>query len=179
MRNEPQVILVDEEDVPIGKMGKQEVHEKGLLHRAFSVFVVNNKKQILLQRRALTKYHSPGLWTNTCCSHPMPGEGTEVAAHRRLVEELGMGAQLRYLFKFIYKHEFENGLIEHELDHVFLGRESTGLSLNPEEVDGVKWMGLPEIEEDLKVNPQSYTPWFKIVFQRFAKELKDNIHDLV
>ncbi|MBN1820393.1 MAG: isopentenyl-diphosphate Delta-isomerase, partial [Prolixibacteraceae bacterium] len=116
---ETKVICVDENDNPIGEMEKMEAHEKAVLHRAFSVFIFNSKKELLLQQRSAGKYHSALLWTNTCCSHPVPGELTENAAKRRLKEEMGMNAELKFLFKFQYKAPFDNGLTEHEIDHVF------------------------------------------------------------
>lgn len=128
-----EVQLVDAEDNPNGSMEKLEAHEKGALHRALSVLIINSKKEILLQRRALGKYHSPGLWTNTCCSHPYPGEDPNEAAKRRLQEEMGMSSELTFLFKFQYKCDFENGLIEHELDHVFIGKTDDTPHLNTDE----------------------------------------------
>jgi len=133
-----EVQLVDAEDNPNGSMEKLEAHEKGALHRALSVLIINSKKEILLQRRALGKYHSPGLWTNTCCSHPYPGEDPNEAAKRRLQEEMGMSSELTFLFKFQYKCDFENGLIEHELDHVFIGKTDDTPHLNTDEAMAFK-----------------------------------------
>ena len=135
-----EVQLVDAEDNPNGSMEKLEAHEKGALHRALSVLIINSKKEILLQRRALGKYHSPGLWTNTCCSHPYPGEDPNEAAKRRLQDEMGMSSELTFLFKFQYKCDFENGLIEHELDHVFIGKTDDTPHLNTDEAMAFKWM---------------------------------------
>ena len=165
------VILVDENDQEIGSMEKQEAHEKGLLHRAFSVFVFNENKELLLQQRALTKYHSAGLWTNTCCSHPRIGETIEQAAHRRLMEEMGFDCELTSKSSFIYKAAFENGLTEHELDHILVGTFNGEISFNPTEVKNIKWISLEELEIDLIKNNQNYTAWFKIIFDNFQKSL--------
>ena len=143
------VILVDENDQEIGSMEKQEAHEKGLLHRAFSVFVFNENKELLLQQRALTKYHSAGLWTNTCCSHPRIGETIEQAAHRRLTEEMGFDCELITKTSFIYKAAFENGLTEHEFDHVLVGNFNGEISFNPTEVKNFKWINLEELQIEL------------------------------
>src|ERR1700733_15003891 len=129
-----EVILVDETDTPLGKMEKMEAHRKALLHRAFSVFIFNSKGEMLLQRRAPGKYHSGGLWTNACCSHPRPGEETSQAAKRRLFEELGFTTPLEKIFDFTYKSEFDNGLTEHEYDHVYVGQYDQGVYPNQEEV---------------------------------------------
>jgi len=166
------VILVDENDQEIGSMEKQEAHEKGLLHRAFSVFVFNENKELLLQQRALTKYHSAGLWTNTCCSHPRIGETIEQAAHRRLTEEMGFDCELITKTSFIYKTAFENGLTEHEFDHVLVGNFNGEISFNPTEVKNFKWINLEELQIDLLQNNQNYTAWFKIIFDNFQKSLQ-------
>lgn len=163
---EDQVILVDEQDKPIGNMGKLEAHQKGHLHRAFSVFIFNSKNQLLLQRRALTKYHSAGLWTNTCCSHPRPNEDTLTAANRRLNEEMGMQTNLTHKTSFIYKTNFDNGLTEHEFDHVFIGKSDSNPIINPEEVDSFKWISLEELKANIKTNPELYTSWFKIALEK-------------
>ena len=165
------VILVDENDQEIGTMEKQEAHEKGLLHRAFSVFVFNENKELLLQQRALTKYHSAGLWTNTCCSHPRIGETIEQAAHRRLMEEMGFDCDLSTKTSFIYKAAFENGLTEHEFDHVLVGSFNGEINFNPTEVKNFKWINLEELQIDLLQNNQNYTAWFKIIFDNFQKSL--------
>jgi len=165
------VILVDENDQEIGSMEKQEAHEKGLLHRAFSVFVFNENKELLLQQRALTKYHSAGLWTNTCCSHPRIGETIEQAAHRRLMEEMGFDCELNSKSSFIYKVAFENGLTEHEFDHILVGTFNGEICINPTEVKNIKWISLEELEIDLIKNNQNYTAWFKIIFDNFQKSL--------
>lgn len=164
---EEQVILVNEQDEVLGTMPKMEAHEKARLHRAFSVFVLNDKGETMLQQRAEHKYHSPGLWTNTCCSHQRVGETNIQAGKRRLQEEMGFQTDLQDLFSFIYKAPFDNGLTEHELDHVLLGYFDGEPGINPDEVADWKWMGLEEIRHDLEANPEAYTAWFKIIFERF------------
>lgn len=171
---EEQLILVDRDDNPIGTMGKLEVHEKGILHRAFSVFVVNQKKELLLQQRAKSKYHSPGLWTNTCCSHQREGETSLEAGKRRLNEEMGMEVALEELFTFIYKAPFDNGLTEHELDHVMLGYSETPPIINRDEVEDWKWESLHTVNENIKNHPEDYTAWFKIIFDRFYNYILSN-----
>ncbi len=164
---EEEVILVDKHDVEQGTMEKMEAHKNGgTLHRAFSVFVFNTKGELLLQRRALHKYHSGGLWTNTCCSHPRPGETVREAGHRRLEEEMGMQCKLVELFSFEYKAELDGGMTEWELDHVLLGLSDKEPSINEEEVAEFKYMPLDDIDKDLNKNPQNYTEWFKICFER-------------
>ena len=165
------VIPVDENDNPIGTMPKMEAHEKAMLHRAFSVFILNANDEVLLQQRANDKYHSAGLWTNTCCSHPHPGEDTLGAARRRLKEEMGMEADLQFVFKFMYKAPFDNLLTEHEIDHVFIGKTDELPVINPEEVASYKYMKPEEIKLDMEQNPQSYTVWFRIIFNEFYKEI--------
>lgn len=156
----PDVILVDQADRPVGRMEKQEAHRKGLLHRAFSVFLLDGSK-LLIQRRALDKYHCGGLWSNTCCSHPAPGEPVLSAAERRLDEELGIkNARLRELDTFLYRAAFPNGLAEHELDHVLLGEYSGPVRPDPMEIAQVRWIDLEELQRDLQAFPQWYTPWF-------------------
>lgn len=164
------VLLVDKNDNPIGEADKIEAHEKGLLHRAFSVFIFNSKNELLIHRRALTKYHSPGLWTNTCCSHPFPGENTEDAAHRRLKEEMGLESDLTYLFKFQYFAPFDNGLKEHEIDHVFYGKSDEIPQIDFEEVDSYKYVSLETLRNDVRENPDRYTEWFKIILQKFDEQ---------
>lgn len=167
--SEVKVILVNESDQEIGIMEKLEAHEKGLLHRAFSIFLVNNKGQILLQQRALSKYHTPGLWTNTCCSHPAPGETIQDAAIRRLNEEMGIsGIELNFLFDFIYYKEFPNGLIEHEFDHVLIGKFNGEPQLNPNEANDARWMYPEEIHEWIELNPDNFTYWFKLAFSKLS-----------
>jgi len=163
------VILVNKKDLPLGTMEKIEAHERGELHRAFSVFVFNPQGQLMLQKRADDKYHSPGLWTNTVCSHPRTGEKTIEAAHRRLMEEMGFDCELEEAFSFIYKAHVGDGLIEHEYDHVFIGTTDKTPKPNPEEVSDWKYVWMGELYTDIENNPQNYTEWFKIAI----KELKD------
>jgi isopentenyl-diphosphate delta-isomerase len=165
------VILVDENDTELGSMEKLEAHQKGVLHRAFSVFVFNDKHELLLQRRAFGKYHSEGLWTNSCCSHPAPGETLVEAGKRRMKEEMGMDIEPSPLFSFVYRAELDNQLIEHELDHVLIAHSDETPHLNPAEAIAFKWMNLSEIREDMQVNPTSYTAWFKIILQDHFNEL--------
>lgn len=160
------IILVDEKDREIGTGEKMKVHEEGKLHRAFSVFVFNSKGETLLQRRAEAKYHSGGLWTNTCCSHPRAGEALEKAIHRRLKEEMGFDVSLKEIFSFVYKVRFGNGLTENELDHVFVGKFDGKPVPNPEEAGGWKWISLDELKKDLEKNPGSYTYWLKVALDR-------------
>jgi isopentenyl-diphosphate delta-isomerase len=160
MRQE--VILVNKNDEAVGVMEKMEVHQKALLHRAFSVFIFNSKNELLLQQRAIKKYHSGGLWTNACCSHPRPGEETESGATRRLFEELGFTTELSKIFHFTYKHSFENGLTEFEFDHVFVGHYDGEILPDKEEVSDYCFMSFDEIESSLRLHPQKFTPWFHI-----------------
>ena len=148
------VVLVDQDDRQIGTMEKIEAHSAAVLHRAFSVFILNKNQELLLQQRAFDKYHSPGLWTNTCCSHQRDGEATLDAGARRLMEEMGIKVPLTELFTFIYKASFDNGLTEHELDHVLIGYSSDNPKINPEEVASFKWLSLEEINKDLVENPK-------------------------
>jgi len=161
-----EVILVDEFDNAIGKMEKLEAHQKGSLHRAFSVFIFNTKGEILLQKRAAIKYHSAGLWTNTCCSHPRPGENTLAAANRRLKEEMGLDTPLVHKTHFIYKTQFDNGLTEHEFDHVFFGTSNIQPQINKDEVDDFLWQNPSGIKADIAKNPVKYTSWFKIAMEK-------------
>lgn len=169
------VILVDELNREVGLMEKMEAHRKGLLHRAFSVLVFNENGELLLQRRAFGKYHSEGLWTNTCCSHPYPGESILEAGKRRLFEEMGFTCELTEVFSFIYKAELENGLTEHELDHVLVGFSEETPHLNLEEVSAFKWMSIDEIKTEMEQNPSHYTAWFRILI----REHKSKIQNLV
>jgi isopentenyl-diphosphate delta-isomerase len=166
---EEQVILVDKNDNQIGLMPKMEAHEKAVLHRAFSVFVFNKKNELMLQQRALHKYHSPGLWTNTCCSHQRNGESNLQAGKRRLQEEMGFVTELKETTSFIYKAPFDNGLTEHELDHVMVGYYEDGPIINKDEVDDWKWMPLEVVKADMALHPEYYTSWFKIIFEKFYK----------
>lgn len=161
-----QLILVDENDREVGVEEKMRAHEKGFLHRAFSVFVFNQKGELLLQRRAFSKYHSGGLWTNTCCSHPRPGEETTAAAKRRLYEEMGFSCPLREIFSFVYREEFTNGLTENEFDHVLVGEWKGSPTPDKDEVEKWKWASLSDIERGLKENPDTYTCWFRICFEK-------------
>jgi isopentenyl-diphosphate delta-isomerase len=161
-----QVILVDEHDNEIGKTGKLAAHLTGQLHRAFSIFIFNRSGQMLIHKRAESKYHTPGLWTNTCCSHQSPGEKTLEAADRRLIEEMGFRAPVEEYFHFVYKVEFGNGLTEYELDHVLVGYWDGTPSPNPSEVSDWKWIEPEEVMKDLRANPQKFTPWFGIAMPK-------------
>lgn len=171
---EEKVILVNENDEPIGLMEKLEAHEKAVLHRAFSVFILNDKNEVMLQQRAHHKYHSPMLWTNTCCSHQREGETNIEAGTRRLKEEMGFTVPLKELFHFIYKAPFDNGLTEHELDHVMIGYYNEAPSINAEEVEGWKWMKIDAVKEDMAQHPELYTVWFKIIFEKFYHFLEEH-----
>ena len=164
--NYGKVILVNEEDVQTGVLEKITAHEKGLLHRAFSVFIFNRKGEMLLQQRAMNKYHSGGLWTNACCSHPQPGETTLASARRRLQEEMGFNVSLEKIFDFIYRHEFDNGLTEHEFDHVWVGTHDGEVVFNKEEVMNICYKGVQEVRESLVTDPQKYTAWFHLAFPK-------------
>lgn len=168
---EEQVILVNEKDEQIGLMPKQEAHERAILHRAFSVFVFNDKNELMLQQRALDKYHSPGLWTNTCCSHQRNGESNIDAGVRRLKEEMGFVTQLSETTSFIYRAPFDNGLTEYEYDHILVGKFNNEPIINIEEVASWKWMLLSDVKNDIAANPNNYTAWFKIIFDKFYKYL--------
>jgi len=169
--NIEKVVLVDQQDKAVGEMEKMEAHEKAVLHRAFSVFVFNDRDELMLQQRALGKYHSPGLWTNTCCSHPRTGETFLEAGHRRLVEEMGFDCEIEKIFDFIYKAKLDKGLIEHEFDHVLFGRYNDVPEINPEEVESWKWMKMEDIAADMKSHPENYTVWFRIAFERVFEYL--------
>jgi isopentenyl-diphosphate delta-isomerase len=160
-----EVILVNPEDRAIGRMEKMAAHEQGILHRAFSVFLFNDQSQMLLQQRAHSKYHSPSLWTNACCSHPKPGEDTDAAARRRLFEELNIACNVDHMYHFVYKADVGNGLIEHELDHVFSGVYNELPEFNTDEVEAVKFVSLDWLNEDVDENPDAYTAWFRITFE--------------
>lgn len=170
---EDYVILVDENDNQIGLMPKMEAHEKAVLHRAFSVFVFNKKGDLMIQQRAASKYHSPLLWTNTCCSHQKAGETNIEAGKRRLFEEMGFTTELEEVFSFIYKAPFDNGLTEHELDYVLIGYFDDKPTINKEEVVDYKWMNLEDVKADIQKNPQNYTAWFQIIFNKSYEKLKD------
>ncbi len=170
------VVLVDEKDNPIGKMEKMKAHREAVLHRAFSVFIFNSNGKLLLQQRASHKYHSPLLWTNTVCSHPREGEATIDAAHRRIVEEMGMDCDFEEAFSFLYKADVGQGLTEHEFDHVFIGQSDIKPVPNPGEVESCKYVDLNWLNQDVKDNPDQYTEWFKIalaeVLDHFRKGRK-------
>ncbi|MGI9527684.1 MAG: isopentenyl-diphosphate Delta-isomerase [Weeksellaceae bacterium] len=171
MAGTEKVVLIDNNDEPVGLMDKLEAHEAGLLHRAFSVFIFNDKGELLIQQRALNKYHSPGLWTNTCCSHPREGETYKEGAVRRLQEEMGFSTNLHYLFNFTYKADVGQGLTEHELDHVFKGTYNQEPNINPEEVASYQWVNLEELKHDIVANPLKYTTWFRIIFNEYIHHL--------
>ncbi|MDG1397329.1 MAG: isopentenyl-diphosphate Delta-isomerase [Polaribacter sp.] len=167
------VVLVDENDKKLGLMPKMEAHEKAVLHRAFSVFIFNKDGDLMLQQRAGHKYHSPLLWTNTCCSHQRDGETNLEAGKRRLFEEMGFNADLKELFSFVYKAPFDNGLTEHELDHVMVGYYENEPKINKDEVEAYRWMTLEDVKTDIEKNPQIYTVWFKIIFNESYQKLKN------
>ena len=170
---EEKVILVDEQDNQLGLMPKMEAHEKAVLHRAFSVFIFNENRELMLQQRAAHKYHSPLLWTNTCCSHQRDGESNIEAGKRRLDEEMGFSADLKEVFSFVYKAPFDNGLTEYELDHVMVGDYNGEPKINPEEVESYKWMTMDAVKNDIETNPDDYTAWFKIIFKESYSKLTD------
>ena len=172
---EAKVVLVNEFDEEIGAMDKLEAHERGLLHRAFSVLVFNSKNELLLQRRAFGKYHSEGLWTNTCCSHPYPGESILDAGKRRLFEEMGFTCELNHAFSFIYKAELDKGLTEYELDHVMIGFSEETPHLNLEEVSAFRWMSIKEIIADMEFYPENYTAWFRILMTDYNAKIEKSI----
>ncbi len=166
-----EVILVDEKDVQVGTMEKIEAHQKALLHRAFSVFIFNDKGEMLLQKRAAAKYHSPGLWTNACCSHPQPNEDLLASAKKRLKEEMGFETSLEKIFDFIYKVSFDNGLTEYEFDHVLMGRYEGSIIPDSSEVSDYCYKSLESIKESLITHPSAYTEWFKIAFPKLEHYL--------
>jgi isopentenyl-diphosphate delta-isomerase len=168
-----EVILVNERDEQVGSMEKMEAHRKGTLHRAFSVFIFNNRNEMLLQQRALTKYHSAGLWTNACCSHPRPGEDTDAAALRRIKEELGFTTPLTKIFDFHYHAPFDNGLTEHEFDHVYVGTYTGKVDPNSAEVKDYCYKNLEELSATMQSHPQKYTAWFRIAYPKVADWLKN------
>ncbi len=166
------VILVNNNDQPLGAMEKMEAHEKGVMHRAFSVFVYNSEGKMLLQKRADSKYHSPGLWSNTACSHPRTGEKTDDAAHRRMMEEMGFDCDLEKAFTFIYKAEVGDGLIEHEFDHVFIGNSNQTPKPDPEEVGDWKYVDFDWLVGDVNHNPDEYTVWFRIALEQVKNHME-------
>lgn len=168
---EPEVILVDKNDRQIGTAGKMEAHHKGLLHRAVSVFIVNSRGEWILQKRAHDKYHSNGLWTNTCCTHPNPGETVEDSAQRRLMEEMGIKCDLTKLFTFIYREKLDRELTEHELDHVFLGITDNLPVINTQEVEEWEAVSYNDLHDDIRKNPSDYTFWFREIYERVHENI--------
>jgi isopentenyl-diphosphate delta-isomerase len=169
---EKNIIWVDEEDNVVGYGEKMETHRIGQLHRAFSIFVLNKNDELLLQQRALHKYHSGGLWANTCCSHPIKGEALEATIHRRLKEEMGFDTVLNPMFTFIYKADLDNDMIEHEFDHVFIGRYEDDPKPNPEEVASFEWIHIDKLDRDLRNNPDRYVYWLKAAWPEFYRRVK-------
>lgn len=169
------VVLVDEEDREVGTAEKLDAHRNPRLHRAFSVFVLNDRNELLLQRRARGKYHSGGLWSNTCCGHPGPGDAIEEAARRRLREEMGFDCALTRAFSFLYRAEMDRGLVEHELDHVFVGRHQGDPEPDPDEAEGWRWTALDEIGRDMSRRPEVYTAWFRIAYPRLRAFLAPEV----
>lgn len=161
------IILVDKNDNKIGIGEKLQTHKEGKLHRGFSILIFNSKNELLIQKRAKIKYHSPGLWTNTCCSHPRKGKNLREEVKKRLKEEMGFECKLKKIFTFIYKVKFKNGLTEHEYDHVFIGKFDGKPNPNPKEVDDYKWISIEKIQKDIKKDPTKYTYWFKIIIEKF------------
>ncbi|HUR65987.1 MAG TPA: isopentenyl-diphosphate Delta-isomerase [Chitinophagaceae bacterium] len=170
-----EVVLVDEQDQPLGRMEKMEAHQQGKLHRAFSIFIFNRKGEMLLQQRARGKYHSGGLWSNACCGHPLPGEETANAAKRRLKEELGFETGIEKIFDLTYKTDFNNGLKEHEFDHVFAGYYDGGVNFDPAEVMAISYQSLEEISHSLRSAPELYSVWFRLIFPRIMSWSSDKI----
>ncbi|MBN2367502.1 isopentenyl-diphosphate Delta-isomerase [Candidatus Woesearchaeota archaeon] len=166
-----QVILVDKNDKEIGISEKLSVHKSGKLHRAFSIFVFNSKKELMLQKRSLKKYHSPDLWTNTCCSHPQPGKELIQEAEKRLEEEMGFSCRLEEKFSFIYKAELGE-LTEHEYDHVLFGRYDSEPNPNPEEVSDWRWVSMDELKKEISEIPDKFTEWLKLCIDRVIEEIK-------
>jgi len=162
-------MLVDKSDEVIGIEEKLKAHKEGKLHRAFSVLVFNSEGEVLLQKRAKSKYHCGGLWSNAACGHPRPDEVTINAAHRRLKEEMGFDSQLKEIFKFHYKAKFENGLVENEIDHVFVGKFDGKPKIDEEEVSEFKWISVEELKGDMAENPEKYTLWFGMIFERYLE----------
>jgi len=165
------IIQVDENNREIAPIEKLEAHRRGLLHRAFSILIFNDQKQLLLQKRNGAKYHSGGLWTNSCCSHPNHGEGLKEAAHRRLQEELGFDCELEEVFSFSYRAELDNGLVENEHDHVFIGRYDGPVHPNKDEIEDIRWVNLEEVQVGIQANPQQYTYWFRHLMQHYADRI--------
>lgn len=167
-----EVVLVDDNDNEIGTMEKLEAHQKAMLHRAFSVFIFNDKNEMLLQQRSFEKYHSPGLWSNACCSHPKLGENVKESAKQRLYEEMGIKVELNKVFDFVYKAEFSNGLTEHEFDHVFIGYYNDEMKPNSKEVFSYCYKPINTIQYEIKKNPYLFSEWFKIALPKVINSLK-------
>ncbi len=168
-----EIILVDENDKQIGTGEKMDVHRKGQLHRCFSIFIFNDKGQVMMQKRASGKYHCGSMWTNTCCSHQRVGEETLAAAHRRLEEEMGFDTEMKEIFTFIYRAEFDNGLTEHEFDHLLVGKYEGTVTPNPEEADGYEWIDAMDLKKDMEENPERYTVWSKIAYNKLLEKYPD------
>lgn len=162
---EEKIILVDRDDLELGSIEKMEAHVKGILHRAFSIFIFNKNGEMLLQKRASHKYHSGGLWTNTCCSHPNWGETLKDAVNRRLQEEMGFGCELKEVKSFLYRAELDNNLIEHELDHIFIGHYDGEPVINKSEVEDWKWINIKELKKEILEEPEKFTYWFKFAME--------------
>jgi isopentenyl-diphosphate delta-isomerase len=171
-----EVVLVNEKDEAVGAMEKMAAHEQAILHRAFSVFIFNKNGDVLMQQRAHSKYHSGGLWTNTCCSHPRPGEEVVAAATRRLQEEMGFTTSLTKVFDFTYKAVFENGLTEHEFDHVITGQYDGLVDFNPNEVAAYAFMSVQELEQQIQESPERFTAWFHIAYPKLKAWLADPLN---
>ncbi|AFD09327.1 isopentenyl-diphosphate Delta-isomerase [Solitalea canadensis] len=163
---EKELILVNIDDEVVGFGEKLPVHEQGLLHRAFSIMIFNDNNEVLIHKRAIDKYHSGGLWTNACCSHPLKDEAIEITLHRKLQEEMGFDCSLTYSYKFIYKAEFNNGLTEHELDYVYIGNYNGMVNPDPLEASDYKWVNMDVVKKDVELNPEIYTEWFKIILKQ-------------
>ncbi|MBI2259489.1 MAG: isopentenyl-diphosphate Delta-isomerase [Flavobacteriia bacterium] len=167
---EEKLILVDENDNVIGTSNKLEVHQKGLLHRAFSILIFNTKGELLIQKRAVEKYHSKGLWSNTCCSHPIEGENEQNTINKKLKQEMGIVTEVQFAYHFIYKIELDNGLIENELDKVYIGEYEGEIKANPLEVSDFKWIGLELLRKEMASRPRDYTHWFKIIVNEHLED---------
>lgn len=167
-----EVIVVNEKDEWLGTMEKLQAHKEGVLHRAFSIFILNDKQELLLQQRATDKYHSGGLWSNTCCSHPAPGESTKAGAHRRLKEEMGFDCSLEQIFTFRYNSKVGNELVENEFDHIYIGHYNGAIETNPGEVSDHKFLSIEKVEEWMKKEPQLFTKWFHLAFPKFISHIK-------
>ena len=171
------VILVDTKDNALGTMQKMDAHVKGELHRAFSVFIFNTRGELLLQKRALDKYHSAGMWTNTCCSHPRPGEDTLDAARRRLNEEMSLKCELTHQFSFLYTADMPEGISEHEFDHVYFGVSDALPVINPHEVADFRYITMSDLANELELQPDKYTAWLRICFDRVVNSYNKYFED--